>query len=369
MLLLKYASCEGPSPWRSWICPHRRVSLPHPWARPQTLSGVSSRVARAFSAGARLVLVDPVHTGVQARGRWSTATGLAFSTGAPISEGAALSDAYYAMRRTALTIETVGAVLVDAGSSHGLSADPAEHLVGGRSSPAGTVAFLCGRGESASTAELTLARDAARIVVGDIPIPRKSVAVLPIDWQLSDSRLLSTSMEPILHTVVAGRELLILQAADGGEVLLSPVFRVRHRRGPVFVERTPQGIIVHFDAARLASVVLDGDQGPLQLLALEPALAKRAWPLDDLWRTTPAHPAASNAGDDRPARGVVIGADFAAPEADGGFRLQVSKKGFGVSLGPVARRRSTHLVGAALVVRTEVACCAHSRLDVARRCA
>ncbi|MCU0520275.1 MAG: beta-galactosidase [Anaerolineae bacterium] len=295
---------------------------------------VPSRIARSFSAGARLVVVDPIHAGVS-WGPLSTATeSTDIGVPAPISEGGTLPDAYYRMRRMAMTIATMGAVLAGAGPAQGLSVDPPEHLVGGRSGPAGTVAFLGGSEESMVFADLTLARDAMHISVGDIPIPRTSLAVEPIDWQLREGRLLSSSMEPVLHTVVAGRELLILQNVVGGEVMLSPGFRVRHRRGPVTIERAPQGILVHFDEARLASVVLDGDQGPLQLLALEPALAERSWPLDEVWRATPAYAADWDAGGEQPARGVVIGADYAAPEADGGFRIGLARKGFGYRWGP-----------------------------------
>ena len=295
---------------------------------------LESQLALSLVTGGGIAGIGPVHTGVP-WGWWKPGDSSAV-TGeeAPVAEGAALSGTYYRLRHMALALETMGAILVSAGPARALSANPPEQLLDGRTGPAGTVAFVRGRERSESFVDLKLSRDPVPISIDDIPVVAGSIAAYPMDWQLSDGRLLATSMEPVLHTVVAGRELLVFENITGGEVLLPTTYRLRHRRGPVYLEHAAQAALVHFDPGRLGSVVLDGDGGPLQILALEPSLAERTWPLDDLWRTTPAYPAPWSEGGEQPARGVVIGVDFAIPEPSGGFRYQMSTRGFGYRWGP-----------------------------------
>ncbi len=126
----------------------------------------------------------------------------------------------------------------------------------------------------------------------------------------------------------------MLQNDEGGEVLLPPDFRPRHRRGGAYVERLEGGLLVHFDPGRLGSVVLDGEQATLQLLALDPHLSARTWPMDDTWRKTPAYPASWATTADEPARGVVIGPDFVLPQRDGSYRFLAARRGFGYRWGP-----------------------------------
>jgi len=327
----------GQFSWKAGLLELRKLvgEVPSAAVAPADKGGESLlRLALPFAAGARAAGIGPVHAGAP-WGWWTPVDGPAVTGGgAPVAEGATLSSTYYRLRHMALALETMGTVLATSELAPALSANPPEQLLGGRTGAAGTVAFVRGRERSESFVDLTLSRDPTPIRVDDIPTGAGSIAVYPLDWQLADGRLLATSLEPVLHTTVAGRELLVFENPGGGEVLLPAPYRVRHRRGPVYVERAAQGVMVHFDPAKLGSVVLEGDGSPLQILALEPSLAERTWPLDDLWRTTPAYPAPWSEDGEQPARGIVIGVDFAIPEPDGGFRYQMSTRGFGYRWGP-----------------------------------
>ncbi len=290
-------------------------------------------LATPFAHGMAISALAPAHAGVR-WGWWGIAGSPATSAGGPlVGEGGALGEAYYGARRIALSLETMGTVLADSGPAYDVHATPDGHLIGARSGPDGAVAFLDG-GHGEAYVALSLGAGDDAVVVEDIPMRAGSSAVLPLNWRLVESRLISTSLEPVLHTLVAGRELLVLQNDEGGEVLLPPNFRPRHRRGGAYVERLEGGLLVHFDPGRLGSVVLDGDQGSLQLLALDPRLAARTWPMDDMWRKTPFCPAAWAATADEPARGVVIGPDFVLPRRDGSYRFLAARRGFGYRWGP-----------------------------------
>jgi len=282
--------------------------------------------------------LDPVHRGVN-WGWWAGADVPTLSgDGAPIDEGAATGDRYYDARRMALTLETLGRTLSAARPFPDLDVVPPAALGAAREGPAGIVAFLRGVPESDGYAQLGLRHAGGTLAAEDVPLPATGARALPMDWPLAEGRLLSTTLEPVLHTVVAGRELLILCNEVGGEVLLSDDYRPRHRRGGVYTERVEGGLVAHFDPGRLGSLVLDSPGGALsstlQLLALAPDLAGRAWPLDDTWRSTPAPPAVWTPSPEAPARGVVIGPDFVLPEAEGGFRFLAADRGLGYRWGP-----------------------------------
>jgi hypothetical protein len=168
----------------------------------------------------------------------------------------------------------------------------------------------------------------------DILLGRDSVQLLPLNWALAGGKVLTTTMEPVLYTSVAGRHLLILLNEDGGTLVLTDDFRVRHQRGPVDTERLAHTLKIRLGSSRLISLLLDGPDGPLQLLALDAQLANRVWPLDDRWRTTPIRRAGWNPKPEEPARGVVIGPDFVMPESDGGYRFLVRGRGLGYRWGP-----------------------------------
>jgi hypothetical protein len=126
----------------------------------------------------------------------------------------------------------------------------------------------------------------------------------------------------------------VLANENGGDLLLSDDFRPRHTRGPVRTQRTDEGLAVRFEAARWVSLLLDGPEGVLQCLALEPRLAARVWPLDDVWRVTPAYPAAWHPAPEDPVRGLVIGPELVQPHADGSYSYLAGEKGTGYRWGP-----------------------------------
>lgn len=310
-----------------------------------------SLMARAVGKGFTSLVISPVHRGVN-WGWWATAGAPSLSGhGAPLAEADGLDAAAVRFRRMVHTLETLGNVLVTPPAGSGrrddplgavdtvapdLHADPPEGLLAARKHRDGTVAVLENGQREEMYVHLLGAWGGQGVAVEDISVASESVLVLPLRWQLPGGRLLSTTMEPVLHTVVAGRELVILENRVGGEVRLPAEFRPRHRRGAVFVERGPQAVEAHFDAARVASLVLDGGdhQTVLQLLALAPELAGRVWPLDDAWRKTPAFPATWMPSAEEPARGVVIGPEGVVPVPDGSFRYLTRDKGFGYRWGP-----------------------------------
>ncbi|MBN1249704.1 MAG: beta-galactosidase [Anaerolineae bacterium] len=334
-------------------------------------------VTGVISEGHPVVVLDPFHRGVN-WGHWAApGDNTLYGYGAPLAELAAPTKAYENTRRLAMTLETLAPLLVTgaapprdrrSGSLPALAtgaegdrlwtglpdmldgagavapsvqADPTRVLAWSRRRAEGTLVALVEDGGSETLVQLALGDSAEdEIVVEDIPLGAGEVRMLPLDWQLVEGRLMSTTLEPVLHTVVAGRELVILRNDKGGELLLPPDFRHRHSRGPVFVDRTPAasgrpGVALHVDPARIASAVLDGPGGhALQILALAPEWAACVWPLDDAWRTMPTYPARWTPIEEAPARGVVIGPDFVVPEADGGFRFLAAEKGFGYRWGP-----------------------------------
>lgn len=322
------------------------LSQPLDWreGREVSLSHVAGEVypRRQMAVGVKgccdAVVLTPFHTGI-AWGRWSP-PGAAQVTGygAPLPGSGAFSDSYYQAKRMAFTVESLGRVLGRGMPVQDIEVLPESASAAVISNSAGTVIVLEGVRHGEPFARLWRASGAESSegtpLLEDIYAPSESVALFPYDWRLAGGGRLTATLEPVLHTTVAGRELVILRNEAGGEVFLPFDFRARNRRGPVFVERDEGELSVHFDTARIASVVLDGPGGTLQLLALDPRFSSRTWPLDDAWRKTPAYPAPWHPDIEEPARGVVIGPDFVLPSADGGFRFLASSSGFGYRWGP-----------------------------------
>ncbi len=306
-------------------------------------------MARAVGEGFTAMVVSPVHVGVN-WGWWPAAGEPSLSGyGAPLAEAAGLDEVHLLFRRMVHALETMGDALVatvpaapdglsgaHGVSGPGLQTDPPQALLAARENRDSAVVILRGRQRDETYVHVVGGQGGDTTVVEDIPVAPESVVVLPLRWQLQGGRLLSTTMGPALHTVVAGRELVIFENRVGGEVRLPPEFRPRHRRGPVFVDRDPQALVAHFDQARVSSLVLDGadPRTVVQLLALAPELAARVWPLDDAWRKTPTYPAAWTPSAEEPARGVVIGPECVVPAPDGSFRYLTKDKGFGYRWGP-----------------------------------
>ncbi|MGC9349125.1 MAG: beta-galactosidase [Anaerolineae bacterium] len=318
----------------TWLGSHRvpvAQALGAEYPRPQ--------IARGVVDGAAAIGLSPYHVGTN-WGWWAApGTVTLHGHGAPVAEGGGLPAHYHQARRISLTLETMGDVLRMPDALSTVSARPAELLLGTCGGRFGTVVFLRNEQKTDSYANLQLERGSRRLTLEDIAVPAESVRVVPLDWRVASRRLVGTTMEPVLRTNVAGRELLVLFNEVGGEVLLPGDFRSRHQRGPVYIERVPfegarSGLMAHFDPARLGSLVLDGPEGVLQILALAPSLANRVWPLDDLWRTNPIPAPAWRPSAEAPAAGVVIGPDLVVPEKDGGFRFLASDKGFGYRWGP-----------------------------------
>jgi hypothetical protein len=177
-------------------------------------------------------------------------------------------------------------------------------------------------------------RPPAMVTSAPVTLPPDAARVLPVNWPIQGGLLRMTNLPVTLRISVAGRAMLALLNEVGGDVLLSDDFRVRHARGPVRTQRTAEGLAVRFEKARVASLLLTGLDGPLQLLALAPHLARRVWPLDDTWRITPTYAAAWAPGPEDPARGLVIGPELVLPRADGSFDYLVVDRGAGYRWGP-----------------------------------
>ncbi|MGC9394541.1 MAG: beta-galactosidase [Anaerolineae bacterium] len=291
-------------------------------------------ISRILGQGALSYAVAPVHAGIN-WGYWGTtdactATGL----GAPLEEGATPTVAYFHTRQLALTVETLGGVLTAAQPKSTVYSSADRVLRAARASDATTVTFLDTANASAAETHLSLALGDAMLATAPIALPGEAVRILPLHWRIPGGLLLTTTLEPVLLMTVAGRHLLVLANESGGDLLLSGDFRPRHTRGPVRTQRTAEGLAVRFEAARWVSLLLDGPEGVLQCLALEPHFAARVWPLDDAWRTTPAYPAAWQPAPEDPARGLVIGPELAQPHADGSFNYLTGEKGFGYRWGP-----------------------------------
>jgi len=255
---------------------------------------------------------------------------------APIREEAGGSAAYDQMRRTTLAVASLGDVLTQAAPAEMIYASEERCLASAWSDGATTVAFLRSEGAVGET-RLSLPLGDALLVTSPVWLPPDETSALPLQWPLAGGRVQAMTLPPVLRTKVAGRYLLVVVNETGGEIILSDDFRVRHTRGPVATERGPDGLVVRIDAARVASVLLDtlgAVDEPLQILALAPRFAVRVWPLDDVWRTSPAYPAAWTPDPEEPARGLVIGPEMVRPRADGGFDYAVTEKGFGYRWGP-----------------------------------
>jgi hypothetical protein len=258
----------------------------------------------------------------------------AYGSGAPVAEGAALTPAYFQARRLALIAETLGSVLAASEPNAALyAADPAVVLAA-RSDGVTTVACLRAGATPATGVQLSLPVGDTMLTTSPFTVPAGAVRLLPLHWPLAGGFLLTTTLEPLLRLTVAGRQLLALVNEAGGDLLLSDDFRPRHAQGPVRALRTAAGLEVHFEPGRLASFLLDGPTGPLQLLALEPAWAERVWPLDDAWRTTPVFPAAWAPAPPEPERGLVIGPELVVPQPGGGYTFLSGERGFGYRWGP-----------------------------------
>ncbi len=309
------------------------VTLPPSLAERGRATQARHAMLRPFARGGVAAALAPAHGG--ARWGWWAGGGAEPAAGerAPVGEGGALSETYYHVRRMALSLEMLGPSLTGSVPAPQVRSEPGERLLGARQGWAGTVACLqAGPREMDLTAlELT---DGGDTTVEDIALDVGDVAMLPIHWRLAGTRLATTNLEPLLHMVVAGRELLVVRNIAGGELLLPGDLRPRHQRGAVVVERLSSGWMIHFDPGKVGSAVLDSEQGPIQLLALASPLAERVWPLDDQWRTTPHAPAAWHPAAEEPARGLIIGPELVLPREDGGYRYLVGEKGLGYRWGP-----------------------------------
>ncbi len=291
-------------------------------------------ISRSLGQGATCYTLTPTHTGVNG-GYWGMADACAaHGVGAPLGEGAALTAAYYDARRMALTVETLGRALTTAQPTATVYTTENRVLRAARAGDAATIAFLDTADIAATETRLSTPRGAAMLTTALFTVSEEAARVLPLHWHIPGGKLLATTLEPVLLMTVAGRRLLALANENGGDLLLSEDFRPRHARGPVRTQRTDAGLAVRFEAARWVSLLLDGPEGVLQLLALEPRLAARVWPLDDVWRTTPAHPAAWQPAPEDPARGLVIGPEWVQPHADGSYRYLAGEKGAGYRWGP-----------------------------------
>jgi hypothetical protein len=291
-------------------------------------------ISRVLGQGALRYTLVPAHTGVN-WGYWGTTDACtAHGVGAALEEGAALTPAYFHARRLALTAETLGNVLTAAQPASTVYTTVSRTLRAVRAVEATTVAFLDTANASATETRLSLALGDAMLAAPAITLPEEAARILPLHWPVPGGYVLTTTGEPVLQMTIAGRHLLVLANENGGDLLLSDDFRPRHARGPVRTQRTDEGLAVHFEAARWISLLLDGPEGVLQCLALEPRLAARVWPLDDTWRTTPAYPAAWQPAPEDPARGLVIGPELVQPHADGSYSYLAGEKGTGYRWGP-----------------------------------
>ncbi|HOU12988.1 MAG TPA: beta-galactosidase [Anaerolineae bacterium] len=291
-------------------------------------------ISRSLGQGATGYALAPTHTGVNG-GYWGMADACAaHGVGAPLSEGTGLTAVYFHARRMALAAETLGQALTAAQPTSTVYAADSRVLCAVRAGDAATVAFLDTADLAATETRLSTPLGDAMLTTTPFTLPEEAARVLPLHWRIPGGKLLTTTLEPVLRMTVAGRHLLILTNENGGDLLLSEDFRPRHARGPVRTQRTDAGLAVHFETGRWVSLLLDGPEGMLQLLALEPRLAARVWPLDDTWRTTPAYPAAWHPAPEDPARGLVIGPEWVQPQADGSYRYLAGEKGAGYRWGP-----------------------------------
>lgn len=291
-------------------------------------------VNHILGQGALSYALMPINAGID-WGYWGVADACtATGVGAPLEETATPTAAYFQARRLALTVETLGSVLTAAQPASTVYATADKILRATRGTHVTSVAFLDTANASAAETRLSLALGDAMLATPPIALPDEAARVLPLNWPIPGGRLLTTTLEPVLLITVAGRHLLVLANENGGDLLFSDDFRPRHTRGPVRTQRVDEGLAVRFEAARWVSLLLDGPEGVLQCLALEPHLAGRVWPLDDTWRTTPIYPAAWQPAPEDPARGLVIGPELVQPHANGSFSYLTREKGTGYRWGP-----------------------------------
>ncbi len=306
---------------------------PSPARLQRALDSTHPRRWLASALGAPVSVLTPFTHSIT-WGRWGVPEGLPqHGLSAPLGAGLTPTPAYYAARRFALTAETLGAVLVNAAPVANVIASAPEMLAAAFSDGVTTLVCLDGGAQGARAAQVSLPQGDAVLTTAPLDIPPGDMRLLPLNWPLAGGRLLYANLEPLLRVAIAGRLLLLLVNPAGGELLLSDDFRPRHTRGAVHTQRTARGLRVQFEAERLISLLLDGPEGAVQLLALEPALAERVWPLDDTWRVTPAYLAAWTPAPADPARGLLIGPELVTPEREG-CTYWVSAKGYGYRWGP-----------------------------------
>ncbi|MFP4344874.1 MAG: beta-galactosidase [Anaerolineales bacterium] len=287
-----------------------------------------------FGQGARAFVLSPFGSGFT-WGFWRAPEAATFyGIGAPLREGGAPGATYRRTRSLALTLETLAPVLVAARPTTAPEASDPALLDAAWSDGQTTVVFLRAAPFAGGETDLSLPAAEGRLTTPPLPVPAGAVRILPLRWPLAGGLLHYTTLEPLLQTSVARRRLLVLINEVGGELLLSRNFRPRHVRGPVHVQSRDAGLAVNFDPARIASLLLNGPEGPLQLLALAPEFAARVWPLDDEPHSTPLPPPAWLPDPEEPARGLVIGPDLTVPRADGGYTALVASRGFGYRWGP-----------------------------------
>ncbi len=327
----------------------RRMALALGEAHPFAL------IASVLGRGTTAYTLTPFHSGC-AWGYWRAPDlGGEVGIGSPLEEGAALAARYFNARCAAMTAEVLGEVLIRARARDSSTAfsvtqlyasDP-NYLYAVRSDGTTSVTILRSLNLAAGETRLSLPigadtdppaagakRPPPMLTSEPVSLPGDAACILPVNWPIQGGFLRMTNLPVVLRIAVAGRAMLVLLNEAGGDVLFSDDFRVRHARGPVRTQRTAEGLAVRFEKARVASLLLTGLDGPVQLLALAPQLARRVWPLDDTWRTTPAYKAAWEPGSEDPARGLVIGPELVLPQADGSFDYMVGDRGAGYRWGP-----------------------------------
>ncbi len=294
-----------------------------------TLPGNAQALATIAHSRANGYVLAPGHAGLD-WGYWGGRSPGEIE--APVAEGPGLDAAYFRARQMAYALETLADVVLAEPPDPRVYASDAAALLATRAADAGTVAFLAPGGAADAAPRLSLAGGDEMLT--SEPMAGDGPRVLPLDWPLAGGRLILTTMSPVLTITVAGRHLLVVANESGGDLMLSDDFRLRHARGPVRAQRTGGRLAARFEAGRVVSLLLDGPDGPLQVLALAPRFAARVWPLDDSWRNTPAYPARWHPLPEDPARGLVIGPDLVSPRADGDYEYLVREKGYGYRWGP-----------------------------------
>ncbi len=291
-------------------------------------------LGRLLGRGATHYALEPAHAGVQ-WGYWGMAEACAaYGVGALLGEGGMPTAAYFQARRMLLAAETLGRPLTTAQPTSTVYSSISRALHAARTADTATVAFLEAVNTPIPEIRLALPHGDEMLNTASFALAAESACVLPLQWQIPGGQVWTTTLEAVLMLTVAGRHLLVLTNENGGDLLLGEDFRPQHARGAVRTQRTDAGLAVHFAAGRWASLLLAGPAGTVQLLALEPRLAARVWPLDDTWRTTPTYPAVWQPAPEAPARGLVIGPEWVLPHPDGSYTYLAGEKGIGYRWGP-----------------------------------